>query len=41
VKGFYVFGNSAHSPVLEEPAATHRILQDDVLTGTNALAGLR
>jgi pimeloyl-ACP methyl ester carboxylesterase len=41
MKGFYVFGNSAHSPLLEEPEATHRILQDDVLAGTNALANLR
>jgi pimeloyl-ACP methyl ester carboxylesterase len=41
VKGLYEFGNSAHSPILEEPAPTHRILQTDVLTGTNALADLR
>jgi pimeloyl-ACP methyl ester carboxylesterase len=41
MKGFYVFGDSAHSPVLEEPEAAHRILQGDVLAGTNALADLR
>ncbi|GAA1750926.1 alpha/beta hydrolase [Kocuria aegyptia] len=26
VKGFYVFDNSAHSPILEEPSEAHRIL---------------
>ena len=31
VKGFYVFDRSAHSPLLEEPDAAHRILQRDVL----------
>jgi pimeloyl-ACP methyl ester carboxylesterase len=36
VKGFYEFDDSAHSPVLEQPVQAHRILQDDVLTGTNA-----
>ena len=41
MKGFYVFGDSAHSPVLEEPAEAHRILESDVLTGTNTMADLR
>ena len=41
IKGFYEFGDSAHSPVLEEPDLAHRILQGDVLAGTNALADLR
>lgn len=36
VKGFYEFPNSAHSPILEEPALAHQILRDDVLTGTTA-----
>ena len=27
-KGFYVFDNSAHSPLLEEPQEAHRILED-------------
>jgi pimeloyl-ACP methyl ester carboxylesterase len=40
IKGFYEFGDSAHSPVFEEPDVAHRILQADVLTGTNALADL-
>jgi hypothetical protein len=41
MRGFYEFGNSAHSPVLEEPTEAHRILQGDALAGTNALANLR
>lgn len=31
VKGFYVFDNSAHSPLLEEPQEAHRILEHDLL----------
>jgi pimeloyl-ACP methyl ester carboxylesterase len=38
VKGLYTFGESAHSPMLEEPRQAHRILQSDVLTRSNALA---
>jgi pimeloyl-ACP methyl ester carboxylesterase len=38
VKGFYTFDQSAHSPMFEEPEATIRILLEDVLAGTNALA---
>jgi pimeloyl-ACP methyl ester carboxylesterase len=41
VKGFYTFRESAHSPLLEEPAEAQRILHADVLAGTNALADLR
>lgn len=41
VKGFYVFGDSAHSPLLEEPHKARRILQQDVLAGTTTLADLR
>ena len=33
MKGFYVFDNSAHSPLLEEPQQAHRILEHDVLGG--------
>jgi pimeloyl-ACP methyl ester carboxylesterase len=40
VKGFYTFPQSAHSPLLEEPAQGQRILHSDVLAGTNALADL-
>jgi pimeloyl-ACP methyl ester carboxylesterase len=38
VKGFYVFGNSSHSPLFEEPKHATEILLQDVLRGTNALA---
>jgi pimeloyl-ACP methyl ester carboxylesterase len=38
VKGFYVFNDSAHSPLFEEPARATQILLQDVLGGTNLLA---
>ena len=38
MKGFYTFEQSAHSPIFEEPEKTLRILQEDVLAGTNSLA---
>jgi len=38
VKGFYTFEQSAHSPLFEEPEKIKRILQEDVLIGTNSLA---
>jgi pimeloyl-ACP methyl ester carboxylesterase len=38
VKGFYIFENSAHSPLFEEPGRATEILRHDVLLGTNALA---
>ena len=41
VKGFDEFDNSAHSPLLEQPQDAHRILEDDVLTGSTTLADLR
>jgi pimeloyl-ACP methyl ester carboxylesterase len=41
VKGFYVFDRSAHSSILEQPADAHRILQEDVLTSTNAHAEIQ
>lgn len=41
VKGFYLFGNSAHSPLFEEPARATEILLTDVLGGSNALADAR
>jgi len=41
VKGFYLFDNSAHSPLLEEPHKAHRILEHDVLAGVTTLADLR
>lgn len=38
VKGFYMFENSAHSPLFEEPEKAERIIFSDVLTGTNSFA---
>jgi len=38
VKGFYSFGRSAHSPILEEPEKVRRIMREDVLAATNSLA---
>jgi pimeloyl-ACP methyl ester carboxylesterase len=38
VKGFYVFDDSAHSPLLEEPRKAHRVVEHDILTGRTALA---
>jgi len=41
VKGFYTFEQSAHSPIFEEPDKVLRIMQTDVLAGTNRLAESR
>lgn len=41
VKGFYLFDNSAHSPLFENPAMAKAILLNDVLGTTNALADAR
>ena len=38
VKGFYVFGDSSHSPLFEEPERATEILLRDVLLGKTALA---
>ena len=38
LKGFYTFAQSAHSPLFEEPKKTLKILQEDVLIGTNSLS---
>ena len=38
LKGFYTFDRSAHSPMLEEPEKTRRIMRQDVLAGANSLA---
>ena len=38
VKGFYTFEKSAHSPIFEEPEKSIKILQTDVLKGSNRLA---
>jgi pimeloyl-ACP methyl ester carboxylesterase len=39
VKGFYTFERSAHSPLFEEPEKMQHILKEDVLSGSNNLAG--
>jgi pimeloyl-ACP methyl ester carboxylesterase len=38
LKGFYTFNNSAHSPIFEEPLLVKKIIEKDVLNGTNSLA---
>ena len=38
IKGFYTFDQSAHSPIFEEPKKVQKVLQEDVLVGTNSLA---
>lgn len=38
VKGFYTFGQSAHSPLFEEPNRMREIVRADVLTGLKTLA---
>ena len=38
VKGFYLFSESAHSPIFEEPEEVLKIMQQDVLRGRNDLA---
>lgn len=41
LKGFYTFGQSAHSPIFEEPEKMRNILQEDVLAGDNSLADIK
>ena len=41
MKGFYTFDESAHSPIFEEPEKALKILLEDVLNRTNALADKR
>ena len=41
VKGFYLFRQSAHSPVFEEPEKALHILLEDVLTGKNDLSDIK
>jgi pimeloyl-ACP methyl ester carboxylesterase len=38
MKGFYTFEQSAHSPIFEEPEKVIKIMQTDVLKGSNSLA---
>lgn len=41
VKGFYTFEGSAHSPIFEEPEKVQKIVQEDILNGTNSLADIK
>jgi len=41
IKGFYIFEQSAHSPMFEEPEKTIQIMLEDVLAGTNNLADIK
>lgn len=41
VRGFYVFDNSSHSPLFEEPERATEILLNDVLGGSNSGADAR
>jgi len=38
IKGFYIFENSAHSPMFEEPERMCKIMSEDVINGRNLLA---
>jgi pimeloyl-ACP methyl ester carboxylesterase len=40
IKGFYLFRNSAHSPIFEEPKEFQKIILEDVLKGKNKLADI-
>ena len=41
LKGFYIFTNSAHSPIFEEPLRVEQIIKNDILNGTNNLADMK
>ncbi|HWQ75611.1 MAG TPA: alpha/beta hydrolase [Syntrophomonas sp.] len=41
VKGFYLFRESAHSPIFEEPEKAVRIMLEDVLAGKNCLGDVK
>lgn len=38
VKGFYLFEDSAHSPIFEEPEKVNKIMMEDVIKGRNHMA---
>lgn len=38
LKGFYIFEESAHSPIFEEPEKIQKILREDILLGKNNFA---
>lgn len=41
VKGFYLFKNSAHSPIFEEPNKVTQIIESDIFLNTNTLANTK
>jgi pimeloyl-ACP methyl ester carboxylesterase len=41
LKGFYLFEQSAHTPIFEEPAQVRKILREDVVAGKNNLANVK
>lgn len=41
VKGFYLFRESAHSPIFEEPEKAVHIMLEDVLTGKSSLSDIK
>jgi pimeloyl-ACP methyl ester carboxylesterase len=40
IKGFYLFKNSAHSPIFEDPNKVTQIIKNDVLRNSNNLADI-
>jgi hypothetical protein len=41
VKGFYLFENSAHSPIFEEPNKVAQIIKSDIFLNTNTLTDIK
>ena len=41
IKGFYLFKNSAHGPIFEEPGKVAQIIKNDILNNTNTLANVK
>jgi pimeloyl-ACP methyl ester carboxylesterase len=41
IKGFYLFKNSAHSPIFEEPDKVAQIINSDILKNTGDLADIK
>lgn len=41
IKGFYLFKNSAHSPIFEEPDKVAQIVNSDILINTNDLSDIK
>lgn len=41
IKGFYLFKNSAHSPIFEEPNKVAQIVKSDIFLNTNMIADIK